>query len=112
MKIVIRRIYGRVALDQLNVQMSNRNSIIKLVSLVYSQMATSLFLQLVQYSWYTSAYVEAHPDNCSSVIEACFSFEFSLCEEESSSTTDFIYCSWCRNVLCFSSFSTRNYQYH
>jgi hypothetical protein len=111
MKGIIRRIYDRVALDQLNIQMSDRNSIIKLVSLVYSQMAAPVFRKLVQYSWYASGYVETHPGNFSNVIETCFSFDSSSCEEERCLTPGFICCSWCRNVLCFRHFYM-DYHYH
>jgi Tc5 transposase-like protein/DDE superfamily endonuclease len=111
MKAIIRRMYDRVALDQLDIQMSDRNSIIKLVSLVHSQMAAPLFHKLIQYAWHASGYVETHPGDFQNVVDACFSFNWSPCGEKKCSTPGFIQCSWCRKVLCFQHFYV-DYHYH
>jgi hypothetical protein len=47
MKSLFRRAYDRVILDQLQISMSERNNIIKLVSLCHSQMSADIFRGLI-----------------------------------------------------------------
>ena len=46
MKIFIKKIYNRVALDQISIHLYERNNIIKLVSLMHDQLSAPVF-QLV-----------------------------------------------------------------
>jgi len=73
MKSIIRCAYDRVILDQLSIFMSTRDNIIRLVSLVHSQMSAKIFQGLVRYAWHASGYVDSHPgvfktvDECASI---------------------------------------------
>ena len=50
MRIIFRRTYDRVILDQLSICMSERNSIIRLVLLAYNQMSAMVFHGLIRYT--------------------------------------------------------------
>ena len=111
MKVVFRRIYDRVALDQLNIRLSDRDAIIKLVSLVYSQISAPIFRKMIQYSWYATGYADNHPGDFVNVIEAYFSVKHAPCDADECASLGFICCAWCRDVLCFSHFYV-DYHYH
>ena len=52
MKVIPRRIYDRVMLNELDVNMSERNNIIRLASLNYNQLFSESFRRMIQYAWY------------------------------------------------------------
>lgn len=54
MKILIKRLYHHVAIEQIDINLWERNNIIKLISLVYNQLSSSKFNKMIQYSWYCS----------------------------------------------------------
>ena len=49
-KVLAKKVYNRVALDQLNVNLHERNNIIKLVSLIHNQLSAPVFKPLILYS--------------------------------------------------------------
>ena len=50
MKNFLKTLYNRVVLDEMEINMAERNSIIKLVALVFDQMCAPVFRKMVQYS--------------------------------------------------------------
>ena len=51
MKNLAKRLYNRVALDQLNVILHEQNTPIKLVSLIHNQLSAPVFENMILYSW-------------------------------------------------------------
>ena len=49
-KIIVRRIYDHVRLDNISINMAERNNIIKLHSLVHSQMSSKIFQPMIKYA--------------------------------------------------------------
>ena len=78
MKSIFRRVYDRINLDQLPIVMSERNNIIKLVSLCYSQMSAPIFQDLIKYAWYVCGYTTTDPRPFLNVKDVCFYIYLSL----------------------------------
>jgi hypothetical protein len=111
MKVIPRRLYDRVLLDELYINISERNNIIRLVSLTHNQLSSEVFRRMIQYAWYASGYTDNHPGSFKTVSEVCFSFDATVCAMSSCDVVPFICCSWCAKPLCFNHFFL-NYHFH
>ena len=60
MKVIPRRVYDRVLLDELDINISERNNIIRLMSLTHNQLSAEVFRPMIQYAWYASGYIDNH----------------------------------------------------
>ncbi|CAF1285980.1 unnamed protein product, partial [Didymodactylos carnosus] len=69
MKVIRRRIYDRVMLDEHDINMSERNNSIRLTSLNHNQLSSESFRRMIQYAWYASRYTDAHPGPFKTVVE-------------------------------------------
>jgi hypothetical protein len=103
-KTIARKVYNRVRLDQLNINMSEQNNIIRLQSLIQNQMSRSKFVPTIKYARYVSSYSKQNPGLFQNIKEVCFSFDCDNCSEQSSDQSPFITCSRCRKDLCFDHF--------
>lgn len=93
MKVIPRRLYDRVLLDELDISMSERNNIIRLVSLTHNQLSAKVFRPMIRYAWYASGYIDNHPGSFKTVGAVCFSFDAKICAQPSCDAAPFIYCS-------------------
>ncbi|CAL8085079.1 unnamed protein product [Orchesella dallaii] len=107
-KILTKKIYDRVSLDNLTVNLKERSNIIKMQSLIHYQLSSPVFKKMIQYSWFKAGYLEDDPGRFQNVNEVCFTFKEDLCVQDCSQCSEgvFLLCSWCRNPLCFSHFFT------
>ncbi len=103
-KMLTKRIYHRVALDELDVDLRSRDSIIKLQSLVHNQLSSPIFKPMISYAWSACGYIPRQYSNFSNVIEVCFSFEANTCSGRNCNESVFICCSHCCRALCFEHF--------
>ena len=73
-KNLAKRLYNRVALDQLNVILHERNNIIRLLvpSLIHNQISVPVFENMILYSWYACGYLKDDPSPFKNVNEVCF----------------------------------------
>ena len=100
-KAIARNAYDRVRLDELSINISERNNIIRLQSLIRNQMRSPIFVPMIKFAWYPSIYTKQNPSPFQNVKEACFSFISDSCSEQSCDQSPFITCSWCEKDLCF-----------
>jgi hypothetical protein len=110
-KVLTKRIYRHVSLDELDVDLRSRDAIIKLQSLAHNQLSSSLFKPMISYAWSTCGYIPKQYSNFSSVTEVCFSFDADSCSNNNCEHSAFICCSHCRPTLCFEHFFTA-YHFH
>lgn len=104
-KYIIRQIFGFARLYDLDVNLAQRNNVIKMNSLAYNQLSSKKFNLMIRYSWYESGYIKQNPGVFQNVKEVCFSFKDSLCQiQKCSDSIPFIKCSHCNDVLCFEHF--------
>ena len=97
--------------DEININLSERNNIIKLQSLVHPQMSSAAFKPMIQYAWYKSEYLTNNPGPFKNVKQVCFNFEIGKCCEKDCINCQMIRCSWCHKELCFVHFFI-DYHYH
>lgn len=111
-KYLIRQTYDYVRLYDLEINLSQRNNIIKMNSLVYNQLSSPRFNLMLKYAWYQSGYLKQNPGVFENVKEVCFSFKESYCQmQQCDDSLPFIKCSHCNIVLCFEHFFIR-YHFH
>jgi hypothetical protein len=105
-KNFIRKISDRVLLDRLDVNLYQRNNILKLQSLVHNQFSSTKFVNLFKYSWFACEYTDNHPGKFENPVEYCFNVQDKKCSriDLSCNTVSFIICSWCEQPLCFEHF--------
>jgi hypothetical protein len=105
-KTFARRIQNRINLDNISIDLKERNNIIKLHSLIHNQLSAPSFQPMIKYSWYKAGYFEQHPGRFKNVKETCFSFNEFSCNFSRSICSEgaFIQCSWCDLILCFQHF--------
>ncbi len=105
-KNFIKKVYNRVALDEIDIEMYQRNNIIKLTSLVHNQLAAPIFQPMIQYSWYASGLMKTNPAPFSNLLDICFPplKTHEECETDKCDESVFISCAVCSEKLCFKHF--------
>lgn len=113
LKILIKRVYHYVALEEIDINLWERNNIIKLMSLVHNQLASPVFKKMIQYSWFSSGYTNDDPSPFQNVLQVCFPQDalVAQCEERNCIATTFITCAICSKKLCFDHFFIE-YHFH
>ncbi|CAF0921229.1 unnamed protein product [Adineta steineri] len=92
-KNIVRRMYDHVRLDGIDVNLSERNNLIKLQSLVHSQMCSKLFQPMVKFAWFKSGFLKQDPGPFQNVKEICFAFRTDTCHKRSCIKGPMIRCS-------------------
>ncbi|CAF5138719.1 unnamed protein product, partial [Rotaria magnacalcarata] len=110
-KMILRRVYDHVRLDEIDINSAERNNIIKLQSLVHSQMCSTVFQPMIKYAWHKSRFLKDDPGPFQNVKQVCFSIETDKCYVKDCIDGPMIRCSWCQQELCFSHFFLC-YHYH
>lgn len=110
-KKIIRTMYDHVRLYDYDVNLAQRNSIIKMNSLAYNQLSSKVFKPMIQYAWFRSGYLINDPGDFKNVKSVCFDFKNYSCDVDRCDESTFIRCSWCQKVLCFSHFFI-DYHFH
>jgi hypothetical protein len=77
-KIFSQDFSDRVVLDGLDVDLYQRNNILKLQSLVYNQFS-SRFENVFKYSWFACGYSDDHSGNFENPVEHCFNVHDKNC---------------------------------
>lgn len=105
------KIYDRVAIDQINIDICSRNCILKMHSLIHNQLSAKTFSPLIKYSWYSSGYTSKDPGHFDSVHDVCFSFDEDFCSMVACDDYSFICCSHCHRILCFNHFFVNDHKH-
>ena len=100
-KLIARRIFDYIQLDNIAINLSERNNIIHLNFLIHNQLSLSLFMPMIKYSWFAASYVDQHPRIFESFNEVCFNVNGSFCQQSTCHLLSFIQCSYCLKFLCF-----------
>ena len=102
-KSFVRKFSDRVVLDDLDVELFQRNNILKLQSLVHHQFSSPRFENFIKYSWFASGYIDDHPGQFDNPVEFCFNILDKSCSRLDLDCSDgsFIVCSWCKDSFCF-----------
>ena len=110
-KYLKQKIYDRVAIDEMNVEIRSRNCILKMQSLIHNQLSAQRFSNLIKHAWHSSGYTTNQPDHFENVKDVCFSFAEDLCSEPACNESSFICCSHCSSILCFNHFFVNDHKH-
>lgn len=109
-KDFVKRFAEHVLHQQIGIDLQQRNTIIKLHSLIFNQFQSPIFYDMFKFAWRMGGFdVENEPFK--SLRELLFEFDDYECSERRCGNFPFIKCSHCRNVKCFECFFT-NYHHH
>ena len=89
-KVIVRKIYDRILLDKINIQLAQKNNIICLQSLIHNQLSSPVFTPMIRYAWFKSGYLNADPRPFRTVTEVCFKFKQGQCDTPSCDQFAFI----------------------
>ena len=103
-KAIARKVYDHIRLDNIDINISQRNNIIKLNSLINNQLSSKRFVPMIKYAWYKSGYIKDNPGAFQNVKQICFSFTDISCAQNGCNDTCFITCSSCQKTFCFHHF--------
>ena len=103
-KLIALRIFDHIQLDDIAINSSERNNIIRLNSLIHNQLSSSLFILVMKYSQFTEGYVNQHPGNLESVNEFCFNVDGNFCQQLNCHLLPFIQWSYCHKFVSFEHF--------
>jgi hypothetical protein len=110
-KVIARKLYDYIRLHNIDVNMAQRNNLIKMNSLIYNQLSSTAFSRMIQFAWYQSGYLKDDPRPFQNVKEVCFTIVNYSCDINNCDGTTFICCSWCKGSLCFAHFFF-DYHFH
>ena len=108
-KVFVRNIYDYVRVCNCDIHLAQRNSSIKMNSLVYNQLSAKAFERMIQGAWFRAGYMKNSPRKFDNVNAICFRFRDRSCDIDDCDESSFIRYSWCQKVLCFKPFFI---QYH
>jgi len=84
-------------------KLTDRNSIIKIQSLVHFTLSAPVFRDMIRHSFFKAGYT-AEKTLCLNVYTICFKVTRTSCNFEICNALPFIICSWCREEICFDHF--------
>lgn len=108
-KGVARRFYDHVMVFCLNINLYQRNHIIKIHSLIHHQFSHDRFIPMGQYTFYAAGLRPDRPAQFETPASILFPKDLNICQK--CPRTAFIRCVYCNTDLCFDCFFTK-YHHH
>jgi len=107
-KLFAKRISNFVIVEQIQINLKERNNIIKMWSLIFNQLNSEKFRNIFKNSWkcLEKDGQKLESENINNIL---FDLNSGICDN--CSNTSFIICSYCDENLCFNHFFS-NYHYH
>ena len=96
--MILRKAYERIFLDDVDIQLAQRNNIIRLRSLIHHRWS---FFRMIRYAWFKCGNINTDLRSFQTAMEACFKFKKGHCDTSSSKEFAFIRCSYCGKIVCF-----------
>ncbi|CAF1613297.1 unnamed protein product [Rotaria magnacalcarata] len=82
------RICDRIAIDRMDIDITSRNSILKMNSLIQNQLTARKFSPMIKYSWHSSGYLQNDPsqfENVQESLQPCNLFQPFFCHRSQTS---------------------------
>ena len=98
------KICDRIAIDRVNIDITSRNNVLKMHSLIHNQLSAAKFSPMIKYAWFSTGYLLTDPGPFENVQDVCFSFDEDFCSMSTCNDYSFISCSYCNSILCFRHF--------
>ncbi len=103
LKFFVRKFNDRIRLDEIDINIKNRVTIIKLFSLIWDQISSIKFNNMIRYAWKSSEYIHENFE-FKGVREICFESDSNDCDITDCDDCFFICCSHCHKNLCLNHF--------
>lgn len=106
-KRTVHRIYNYAKLHKIDVDLGQRDNIIKMHSLIHNQFSSEKFLKMGKYAQFKAGLSTDDPGEFESAAQILFprnSSKLTMCSSQNCSNAAFICCSICNSELCFSHF--------
>ena len=97
-KSFFRRISDHVIAARIEMQVFQRNSILKIQALVHCQFRSPRFSSFIQYAWFKAGYAAEGPAH-ETPLQFCFPKAVTVCSH--CSRYSLLRCGWCKLPLCF-----------
>jgi ribosomal protein L13E len=104
MKYIAKRISHCVLLDGVDFSLHQRMNIIHLQSLIYNQLSSDTYADMVRYAWTKSGFPIPRPEHFETPSTYAFPHQLFDCEVENCTHLFFIRCGWCKKYLCIRHF--------
>ncbi|XP_025160400.1 uncharacterized protein LOC112589848 [Harpegnathos saltator] len=98
-----------VLLLESDINLHERNNIIKLQSLIHNQLSSPRYHNLFKYSWFKSGYTDERLEEFKNPVQFSFDETSTTCDIEDCNNIAVIRCSWCKKSLCLKHFF---HEYH
>jgi hypothetical protein len=109
-KEFVRKIEDRVILDDLDVKLHDRDTNLRLISLVVNQFQAPRFKKFLMYAWKKAGYVDEHPGRFMDPTEYCYhSLSKDSCMFVDCDLDVFVKCAHCEMEMCFEHFFIKNH---
>lgn len=105
-----RKIFERVILDEINLDMHKRENVLRMHSLIFDQLSSEAFVPMFQYAWFACTYTEDRI-TFNNVNQLLFTMNCDKCESDMCQGENFIRCSHCNLHLCFDHFFIENHNH-
>ncbi|XP_071579285.1 uncharacterized protein, partial [Temnothorax nylanderi] len=99
-----KRFSDTVLLLESNINLHERNNIIKLQSLIHNQLSSPRYHNLFKYSWFKSGYTNERPEEFENPVQFSLYDCSTTCDIEGCDNIAAVRCSWCKNSLCLKHF--------
>lgn len=109
-KNFVRQFSDNVMYMNEDLQLHDRNNIIKLQSLVHNQFSSPRYQNLFKYAWYKSGYLVHKPKDFENPVDFSFGDRCGThCEIDGCRNVAIIRCGWCKKSLCLKHFFEENH---
>lgn len=98
-KDFVKRFGEHLLITSSEIDVDERNNILKLQSLMLNQFQSNLFIPMFKYAWYKGGFIDDYI-RFESLKDICFDFRQAYCSTQNCILEPFIQCSYCRSVLC------------
>jgi len=101
LKEMQRKMTEKIILAELDFPVYIRDNIVKLTSIVFHQLCSPRFTEMVKYAWFKAGYLKERPGYFQNPSSFVLDSVFKICEKSGCNKHSFMRCAWCAQYLCF-----------
>jgi len=101
LKEMQRKMTEKIILSELAFPVYIRDNIVKLMSIIFNQLCSPRFTEMVKYAWFKSGYLKERPGYFQNPSSFVLDSVFTTCAKSGCVKHSFMRCAWCTENLCF-----------
>ena len=98
-KNFVRKFSDKVLLEQIPVDLFQRDNVFKLQAIVHNQLSSPRYIRMWKFSWYACSYSESHPSHFENPVFFTFDFNTNCISCYNCFVHAFAKCSWCKQLF-------------